>query len=156
MGSIPAYAGNPRLPSGHSGEGKVYPRLRGEPWICKARHLPMRGLSPPTRGTRARRTGTIWYFGSIPAYAGNPDGIICTIRTSGVYPRLRGEPACRSQPLRPGRGLSPPTRGTPMPDDGNASVAGSIPAYAGNPIRYPLQTTGCGVYPRLRGEPPPL
>ena len=98
--------------------------------FCKLIHAfcMTHGLSPPTRGNLESILGRTIVEGSIPAYAGKPDHNKARYLMTVVYPRLRGETcACLVYQFQY-EGLSPPTRGNP------------IPAYAGKP------------YPRLRGE----
>ena len=49
-------------------------------------------------------------------------------------------------------GLSPPTRGSRYRVGHGVGYPGSIPAHAGKPGRSSGSSTGCGVYPRPRGE----
>ena len=116
------------------------------------------GLSPRMRGNQQRCTNH-WKSGrSIPAYAGEPGGLLRRYRRKSVYPRVCGGTprVCGGTPAG-GRcsagmgGLSPRMRG-------NHSVAvrrrrgrGSIPAYAGEPLRLPRRIAPAGVYPRVCG-----
>ena len=72
LGSIPAYAGDPRKRTRGTSTAEVYPRLRGGSAINIPSIAVASGLSPPTRGIREHiRQGRI-RAGSIPAYAGDP------------------------------------------------------------------------------------
>ena len=51
--------------------------------------------------------------GSIPAHAGEPDGVFQAFEGTGVYPRPRGGTADAREIKAIGDGLSPPTRGNP-------------------------------------------
>ena len=91
--SIPAHAGKPGTPITSSMRLRVYPRPRGEARRSTASPLAVAGLSPPTRGSRTRPETPHRVGGSIPAHAGKPLMLRCSLRVWGVYPRPRGE-AC--------------------------------------------------------------
>ena len=150
-GSIPAYAGDPHRALADAFIPKVYPRLRGGSKILSMQSLIQRGLSPPTRGIHSVTDDEAMIIRSIPAYAGDP--AIANYATSpfAVYPRLRGGSSVRgNHPFR-GGGLSPPTRGIHALRRVDNERSGSIPAYAGDPIRRMMQGRRQKVYPRLRG-----
>ena len=71
-GSIPAYAGDPRIQNAVSSKTRVYPRLRGGSPRTTDYYQYSEGLSPPTRGILERRVRPLQLDGSIPAYAGDP------------------------------------------------------------------------------------
>ena len=89
--SIPAHAGEPEgccslLPS-----VTVYPRPRGGADGRPPRHATGRGLSPPTRGSRARPKQQPKRCGSIPAHAGEPLDVFAFVhQTQGLSPPTRG------------------------------------------------------------------
>ena len=91
QGSIPAYAGEPRIVHGAILPCLVYPRVCGGTRTAAGAGLCGRGLSPRMRGNPGADTSTPAYYGSIPAYAGKPTyrGSITT--RSKVYPRVGGE-----------------------------------------------------------------
>ena len=153
IGSIPAHAGEPPCAGATGCTSWVYPRPRGG---AIPPPLPTRtgqGLSPPTRGSRSRRSST------------------ATCMT--VYPRPRGGASKRSSRWAQWRGLSPPTRGSrranghcggssgvyPRPRGGagpsrlvvQAASARSIPAHAGEPSGPTSALRSWWVYPRPRG-----
>ena len=70
--SIPAHAGEPSGGLGVSRAAGVYPRPRGGTRVGGGFGRVGGGLSPPTRGNRARPTGRALTLGSIPAHAGEP------------------------------------------------------------------------------------
>ncbi len=114
------------------------------------------GLSPLARGTL-----TAWYAEShperfIPAGAGNTEAsnIWWTKRT--VYPRWRGE-HCTRRVLATGHpGLSPLARGTLESEGRFRQGVRFIPAGAGNTSSRRASKSFNSVYPRWRGEHPPL
>ena len=150
-GSIPACAGEParRLPD-KPGRG-VYPR------VCGGTHQRVdgvggkRGLSPRVRGnllTGGRGGGG---GGSIPACAGEPPLNAVPAAAVKVYPRVCGGTARASVPAAGVCGLSPRVRGNHCTRLTSAAERGSIPACAGEPVRFPSQTRRRGVYPRVCG-----
>ena len=111
QGSIPAYAGDPKLRHTPTIAAMVYPRLRGGSREFLRTRAGWRGLSPPTRGIPCLASHCRAALGSIPAYAGDPHAKGLRGILVSVYPRLRGGSSFR---LRWGvclSGLSPPTRG---------------------------------------------
>ncbi len=111
------------------------------------------GLSPRVRGNLIGRRPNIWRYGSIPARAGEPPSGEATATGPKVYPR-----ACGGTPfhivtrfLKPG--LSPRVRGNRRDDTRAGKRRGSIPARAGEPIRFAPLSRCRGVYPRACGEP---
>ena len=149
--SIPAYAGDPNTPPRNSRISGVYPRLRGGSRGGRARALYAHGLSPPTRGIRVVGDVNQHLVGSIPAYAGDPPSAPPLPQACRVYPRLRGGSSSRSRARAGHRGLSPPTRGIHGVYVKQLPLPGSIPAYAGDPIRDYSHWQVIPVYPRLRG-----
>ena len=150
-GSIPACAGEPppgwccRMLTG------VYPRVCGGTSRRSWRLPAQLGLSPRVRGNRLRPHGQRNDPGSIPACAGEPNGIVIIDAEKEVYPRVCGGTVLTAAALGVGAGLSPRVRGNradlcPFP-----ARRRSIPACAGEP------TPGCGaptpnpVYPRVCG-----
>src|SRR5690606_8940127 len=109
------------------------------------------GLSPLARGNLAGLLVTMFGNRSIPARAGEPDGIGCDPHGIGVYPRSRGGTFTRSTIASFGLGLSPLARGNRRRIDGRDPRPGSIPARAGEPLRWVLFRSWLGVYPRSRG-----
>ena len=133
--SIPAYAGDPAVCDAGVKPAAVYPRLRGGSDTFSCRRAAVSGLSPPTRGIRARRTRRRLLTRSIPAYAGDPATNSLIAGLESVYPRLRGG-SLRGNGGEPhANGLSPPTRGIPLVRAQPVRAARSIPAYAGDPRR---------------------
>ena len=68
-----------------------------------------------------------------------------------VYPRPRGGAEDPPNERSPGRGLSPPTRGSRPPQGRKRQPCRSIPAHAGEPTLSPVYSLWLGVYPRPRG-----
>ena len=71
-GSIPAWAGEPRMPATPSKLVAVYPRVGGGTLLCFVAHSVKCGLSPRGRGNLLLWAGWFPNFGSIPAWAGEP------------------------------------------------------------------------------------
>ena len=149
--SIPAHAGEPsRKPSGKSWM-RVYPRPRGGTEARADVGETTAGLSPPTRGNRARVSPSNTYSGSIPAHAGEPNVDGLAAARIWVYPRPRGGTPCLPRACAVHAGLSPPTRGNRLIGESVEEGLRSIPAHAGEPFtKYP-PSAGRAVYPRPRG-----
>ena len=132
--SIPAYAGEPAVVGGGDGVERVYPRVcggtAGQPLAGSLGN----GLSPRMRGNRAVAHCRRACPGSIPAYAGEPGLPQFRRRGGWVYPRVCGG-TYRPCPLQVvAIGLSPRMRGNRVAIRQLPASAGSIPAYAGEPI----------------------
>ncbi len=129
---IPAHAGNTSTRSIISSIRAVYPRSRGEHLLQKHMHHEGRGLSPLTRGTLESVQQHSYVTRFIPAHAGNTP-LRCW-RSTGrtVYPRSRGEHCLSCCVMRLSSGLSPLTRGTPLPWLRIEPHSRFIPAHAGN------------------------
>ena len=78
-GSIPAWAGEP--PGGAAGVfvSEVHPRVGGGAYTVSTRTVFAIGPSPRGRGSRERRATDSGPTGSIPAWAGEPQGIPPTV-----------------------------------------------------------------------------
>ena len=151
-GSIPAHAGKPAAARAALEIIGVYPRPRGEAIVVARDPGHLEGLSPPTRGSRPRRTPARESRGSIPAHAGKPVRGRATRPHVAVYPRPRGEAHGGIWNDLDPRGLSPPTRGSRLNLRHDRMQARSIPAHAGKPPVRSGSSTGRAVYPRPRGE----
>ena len=93
----------------------VYPRWRGEHFLCPELHLLFRGLSPLARGTLVPGSGFKPLSRFIPAGAGNTEMLPEVKPETAVYPRWRGEHISLYAPTVFGVGLSPLARGTRVP-----------------------------------------
>ena len=153
---IPAGAGNtpPRKPITFM--ESVYPRWRGEHSRPRSTATDPIGLSPLARGTPGRLPRPRAHDRFIPAGAGNTGGAHVVPEHLAVYPRWRGEHGITISNVSQHLGLSPLARGTPAPPRAKQCRLRFIPAGAGN--TSPQSLTGCcvSVYPRWRGEHPPL
>ena len=112
-GSIPAYAGEPDVEAVGARGRRVYPRVCGGTGTRMASPYCERGLSPRMRGNR--QAGRLWdpLPGSIPAYAGEPDAIKPADGEDGVYPRVCGGTSPFRSTTAHTSGLSPRMRGNP-------------------------------------------
>ena len=150
-GSIPACAGDPRESGANGRSSRVYPRVCGGSAAVGPQVFVGQGLSPRVRGIQDDDARAIAMKGSIPACAGDPDGIFSFSDIFRVYPRVCGGsisiPSCG--PLCPG--LSPRVRGILVLDDRIVPGPGSIPACAGDPRRLHISHSAFGVYPRVCG-----
>ena len=90
-------------------------------------------------------------MGSIPAYAGEPSRGLLDVFRDWVYPRVRGGARKVGRSISVEKGLSPRTRGSLNRGEIDRHGAGSIPAYAGEPMRFVSHDQISWVYPRVRG-----
>ena len=109
------------------------------------------GLSPRTRGNLAVAGDEGGHQGSIPANAGEPATSTAASCATRVYPRERGGTGVRTPRRRATKGLSPRTRGNLADPRMFDTLAGSIPANAGEPPRRARRLLTPRVYPRERG-----
>ena len=151
IGSIPASAGEPPWLSPTTGITRVYPRECGGTRERRAQSLSDWGLSPRVRGNHKRNGRRRQTYGSIPASAGEP----CATRrfgtTSRVYPRECGGTRICTVLRYVRMGLSPRVRGNHGERGSASSLAGSIPASAGEPRSRTRCSCFPGVYPRECG-----
>ena len=133
-GSIPAWAGKPRVRRRWRLVMRVYPRVGGETDVCTLPQTAWAGLSPRGRGNHLRDRRKQLADGSIPAWAGKPTGSCCHCYSSGVYPRVGGETRGSLRWLTRLPGLSPRGRGNLLDDVGSIPFLRSIPAWAGKPL----------------------
>ena len=104
------------------------------------------------RGTRARQAAVARERGIIPAYAGN------TMRSRTAWPTIRDHPRVCGEHIMLRLtwivlwGSSPRMRGTPRLYPSLISIAGIIPAYAGNTLDSATWWIKCRDHPRVCGE----
>ena len=154
VGSIPAWAGQPRPATGHPERERVYPRVGGATTGLRLYDVNPAGLSPRGRGNQGVQDTDRVPIGSIPAWAGQPivyhGGCMCR----EVYPRVGGATAPAVPPSGLNQGLSPRGRGNHVQVDPEPLTAGSIPAWAGQPTHYSRKLIQNRVYPRVGGATP--
>ena len=126
--SIPAWAGEPTMASIFACRAWVYPRVGGGTFIDRMRRIS-------------------WLTGSIPAWAGEPYG---PASMAGVYPRVGGGTLESPFVDSPSAGLSPRGRGNRLASTYGPALAGSIPAWAGEPISIPIYVCVNEVYWKSR------
>ena len=93
QGSIPAYAGEPNWGKQMAQALPVYPRVCGGTRRFNAPARNAGGLSPRMRGNLQIQRAVIAAAGSIPAYAGEPDGETAARCYYGSIPAYAGEPS---------------------------------------------------------------
>ncbi len=110
-GSIPAYAGEPSGSGSPDWIARVYPRVCGGTLLRTQASSPLQGLSPRMRGNPSGLSANGRRYGSIPAYAGEPQPRRRPLAQVRVYPRVCG--GTRRVERFPDRhqGLSPRMRG---------------------------------------------
>ena len=148
VGSIPAWAGEPKLhpsqirvgsipasgePQPNSRAPRVYPRVGG--------------------GTPDGPSITHPLDGSIPAWAGEPrKGCAYSIALNHtVYPRVGGGTPLGLRGWGIYLGLSPRGRGNPKEEQARLNAIRSIPAWAGEPRSCHSDRRSSSVYPRVGG-----
>ena len=135
-GSIPAWAGKPRPPRGSRCTAGVYPRVGGETHQSSKLLSFISGLSPRGRGNQRAAMGPPDGKWSIPAWAGKPIRRYGRRATPEVYPRVGGETGCCCAGSQSVGGLSPRGRGNRGSAFFDSRTSGSIPAWAGKPLRH--------------------
>ena len=130
--SIPARAGEPRLPCAVLHSRAVYPRACGGTRRQIFTHHRRPGLSPRVRGNPHALPAAYPFAGSIPARAGEPPPTRRTAAASRVYPRACGGTSIAMGPRLSRFGLSPRVRGNPEKPPASPALVRSIPARAGN------------------------
>ena len=151
-GLIPARAGNTPLCVRWACPSWAHPRSRGEHTSAAAGSSPVRGSSPPARGTLLTIFDGLKAVGLIPARAGNTRSFTDSLSLRRAHPRSRGEHR-RKSPIPPHKlGSSPLARGTRTQELPVVTVAGLIPARAGNTRSSHGHHRVDGAHPRSRGE----
>ena len=149
--SIPAYAGEPPTLPSPIQYRPVYPRVCGGTVTSASSRPSAGGLSPRMRGNRAVFGLVVPFLRSIPAYAGEPPRSGFGLQNQGVYPRVCGGTAFAGSAWSGAGGLSPRMRGNQTRASKHGGYQGSIPAYAGEPVRTGRGYVHNGVYPRVCG-----
>ena len=88
---------------------------------------------------------------SIPAWAGEPVPAYPCDTPVAVYPRVGGGTITRCIARNAGTGLSPRGRGNQASAAVSMPLAGSIPAWAGEPVTWRRLALTARVYPRVGG-----
>ena len=151
-GSIPVHTGKPSACWQIDRHTRVYPRTHGE--TCDAFEVVLKnhGLSPYTRGNpRSSSQMTPWKR-SIPVHTGKPRPTAQTSIFTRVYPRTHGETRYAGGYIDSLSGLSPYTRGNPVPANASGISARSIPVHTGKPNKHRVFICHVVVYPRTHGE----
>ena len=150
-GSIPACAGEPNISGPFIVQRRVYPRVCGGTIETGSENRRRQGLSPRVRGNPMSFGPVDELQRSIPACAGEPQGIVYVRNDVGVYPRVCGGTPCHL-PDPPGvSGLSPRVRGNRGGPVRRSGLSGSIPACAGEPNFFFDDGEIYRVYPRVCG-----
>ncbi len=150
-GSIPAWAGEPRIRTTLSSITRVYPRVGGGTSVSRLNMVTLWGLSPRGRGNPTLAASTMDSKGSIPAWAGEPLLALVVLYLLRVYPRVGGGTPVIRIARRSKTGLSPRGRGNHSEPFQVSQRARSIPAWAGEPWRYSPSGKRGKVYPRVGG-----
>ena len=150
-GSIPACAGEPRAQLYLGRCHWVYPRVCGGTSDNALIAQALAGLSPRVRGNPHKAMSRSWSTRSIPACAGEPPCLTIDGKPKRVYPRVCGGTHLDVSGGKTASGLSPRVRGNrPLQVWGHVDGR-SIPACAGEPHLWSIQTRRLRVYPRVCG-----
>ena len=149
--SIPACAGEPVCHIEREHVIRVYPRVCGGTQIYSPSCRHVHGLSPRVRGNLDNALAGILNGRSIPACAGEPIPLLILAFTPSVYPRVCGGTYCAPQSGHSRFGLSPRVRGNLRRKAKTSWCQRSIPACAGEPIKYASKKQAFKVYPRVCG-----
>ena len=150
-GPIPAWAGQPTPRTSTASCDRAYPRVGGAADSRRGHARSTGGLSPRGRGSRSRGSHSESDWRPIPAWAGQP---LRRTRRSGwsqAYPRVGGAAVGGSSHSPQLPGLSPRGRGSLIADQGEATVGGPIPAWAGQPGGSVTIRLNTEAYPRVGG-----
>ena len=104
------------------------------------------------RGTPDDHVGHFLRKRIIPAYAGNTASLRSQSARTEDHPRVCGEHRPFGRRLVASKGSSPRMRGTPVASVTIRSMAGIIPAYAGNTHVWPTRPASDRDHPRVCGE----
>ena len=151
VGSIPACAGEPRMPHITAVQHRVYPRVCGGTRRPERRLGMSTGLSPRVRGNQGLTKHPVTELRSIPACAGEPRIRRLEVKEHQVYPRVCGGTMPTSSGISGSLGLSPRVRGNLGNRNGREGRCGSIPACAGEPVLSQSTHEYSQVYPRVCG-----
>ena len=150
-GSIPACAGEPLRRLNARSRLGVYPRVCGGTWAKLVGGIDASGLSPRVRGNLLEFQHPFYWYGSIPACAGEPIWAEGGQGKVTVYPRVCGGTYSTTPIYDQGKGLSPRVRGNRIREVTATTSKGSIPACAGEPPRRRPSAPQDEVYPRVCG-----
>ena len=115
---------------------------------------PRPGLSPRVRGNPFLGAKSLVSMRSIPACAGEPNGLRRPEGAAMVYPRVCGGTGGVDAVQTHGDGLSPRVRGNRAAAPRPPQAGGSIPACAGEPRLTGPRARHSAVYPRVCGGTP--
>ena len=151
LGSIPASAGEPRVPLTVTDTTTVYPRECGGTLRRRVPPIKVLGLSPRVRGNPLPYEGMTIEQRSIPASAGEPIASRAENTVATVYPRECGGTHLAVEEGLNAEGLSPRVRGNHGCCARWSWSSRSIPASAGEPPPGYFLVGPVGVYPRECG-----
>ena len=152
LGSIPAWAGHPDGCRFCINGLRVYPRVGGASTRPSSGADSQSGLSPRGRGIPTIINVYIIIYRSIPAWAGHPCACGASSPSATVYPRVGGASLARVVQRRRVKGLSPRGRGILFDGIEGTLLPGSIPAWAGHPLRQNVREQPPVRYRRKTGK----
>ncbi len=151
VGTIPAWAGEPNDTSVAAICRGDHPRVGGGTYKRAKLFVSLRGPSPRGRGNRFGMPIHDPLSGTIPAWAGEPGHIHPLSRVERDHPRVGGGTGNDLLWRRCGRGPSPRGRGNHRRRGHKRVLAGTIPAWAGEPRSEGYRGSASGDHPRVGG-----
>ena len=152
--TIPACAGEPRLPARNSARCMDYPRVCGGTARHRATQAGTQGLSPRVRGNPSPEATSAPDAGLSPRVRGNLGRNGASRIGKGTIPACAGEPLHGSGGQSPGEDYPRVCGGTKLSDDLGSTKTGLSPRVRGNP-RFPfVSPTASRTIPACAGEPP--
>jgi len=154
--TIPAWAGEPWPREAREGSGGDYPRVGGGTRQGFKRLIITEGLSPRGRGNLVAVSLLSSSSRTIPAWAGEPWPREAREGSGGDYPRVGGGTVYGERVRSTASGLSPRGRGNLFHNEIFTRSPGTIPAWAGEPLRPKHTRLDVTDYPRVGGGTSPL
>jgi len=150
-GTIPAWAGEPATLWPGAGVNGDHPRVGGGTTSLRAQSPPRSGPSPRGRGNRAQFPPGQADFGTIPAWAGEPQSWLLRPPLRQDHPRVGGGTILLHEIEGPVGGPSPRGRGNHRRVIFILASQGTIPAWAGEPRYEYSGAARRGDHPRVGG-----
>ncbi len=150
-GTIPAWAGEPAEEWHGVNLSRDHPRVGGGTATNKLHGYRCTGPSPRGRGNHHGGIFGDAEPGTIPAWAGEPSAFVVRFLKEGDHPRVGGGTARISAGRRANTGPSPRGRGNLKPLPEQRVGLGTIPAWAGEPIRTRCSRHVLMDHPRVGG-----
>ena len=151
---FPAHAGMDRERERRMPPVRRFPRPRGDGPTLDHQGVPVREVSPPTRGWTSENAYEIADSSGFPAHAGMDRSSAYSRGPAPGFPRPRGDGPICSMATNITRRVSPPTRGWTCSPPARPRHSTGFPAHAGmDPLATELRRSAWW-FPRPRGDGP--